>query len=149
MTGRISEFVIGNSKYKVISMPVETGIAMWARLLVLVGTGFIEMLKKIDIEHYGDEQLTLANMARVLPLIDSQVFMQQLIADISKHDPRLSIVIDVITYGGLVVRDGVVLNREPLDEALSGNYAELLRLFWEVCKANGFLLGIIGNQAVK
>lgn len=149
MTGRISEFVIGNSKYKVISMPVETGMAMWARLLVLVGTGFIEMLKKIDIEHYGDEQLTLANMARVLPLIDSQVFMQQLIADISVHDPKLTIVIDVITYGGLVVRDGVVLNRETIDEALSGNYAEVLRLFWEVCKANGFLLGIIGNQAVK
>jgi len=149
MTGRISEFVIGNSKYKVISMPVETGMAMWARLLVLVGTGFIEMLKKIDIEHYGDEQLTLANMARVLPLIDSQVFMQQLIADISVHDPKLTIVIDVITQGSLVVRDGVTLNRETIDEALSGNYAEVLRLFWEVCKANGFLLGIIGNQAVK
>lgn len=149
MTGRISEFVIGNSKYKVISMPVETGMAMWARLLVLVGTGFIEMLKKIDIEHYGDEQLTLANMARVLPLIDSQVFMQQLIADISVHDPKLTIVIDVITQGSLVVRDGVTVNRETIDEALSGNYAEVLRLFWEVCKANGFLLGIIGNQAVK
>lgn len=149
MTGRISEFVIGNSKYKVISMPVETGMAMWARLLVLVGTGFIEMLKKIDIEHYGDEQLTLANMARVLPLIDSQVFMQQLIADISVHDPKLTIVIDVITQGSLVVRDGVTVNRETIDEALSGNYAELLRLFWEVCKANGFLLGIIGNQTVK
>ena len=149
MTGRVSEFVIGNSKYKVISMPVETGMAMWARLLVLVGTGFIEMLKKIDIEHYGDEQLTLANMARVLPLIDSQVFMQQLIADISVHDPKLTIVIDVITQGSLVVRDGVTVNRETIDEALSGNYAELLRLFWEVCKANGFLLGIIGNQAVK
>lgn len=148
MTGRISEFVIGNSRYKVISMPVETGMAMWARLLVLVGTGFIEMLKKIDIEHYGDEQLTLANMARVLPLIDSQVFMQQLIADISVHDPKLTIVIDVITQGSLVVRDGVTINRETIDEALSGNYAELLRLFWEVCKANGFLLGIIGNQAV-
>ena len=149
MTGRISEFVIGNSKYKVISMPVETGMAMWARLLVLVGTGFIEMLKKIDIEHYGDEQLTLANMARVLPLIDSQVFMQQLIADISVHDPKLTIVIDVITQGSLVVRDGVTVNRETIDEALSGNYAEVLRLFWEVCKANGFLLGIIGNQTVK
>ena len=149
MTGRISEFVIGNSRYKVISMPVETGMAMWARLLVLVGTGFIEMLKKIDIEHYGDEQLTLANMARVLPLIDSQVFMQQLIADISVHDPKLTIVIDVITQGSLVVRDGVTINRETIDEALSGNYAELLRLFWEVCKANGFLLGIIGNQAVR
>jgi hypothetical protein len=149
MTGRISEFVIGNSKYKVISMPVETGMAIWARLLVLVGTGFIEMLKKIDIEHYGDEQLTLANMARVLPLIDSQVFMQQLIADISLHDPKLTIVIDVITQGSLVVRDGVTINRETIDEALSGNYAEVLRLFWEVCKANGFLLGIIGNQAVK
>ena len=149
MTGRISEFVIGNSKYKVISMPVETGMAMWARLLVLVGTGFIEMLKKIDIEHYGDEQLTLANMARVLPLIDSQVFIQQLIADIRVNDPKLTIVIDVITQGSLVVRDGVVINRETIDEALSGNYAELLRLFWEVCKANGFLLGIIGNQAVK
>ena len=130
-------------------MPVETGMAMWARLLVLVGTGFIEMLKKIDIEHYGDEQLTLANMARVLPLIDSQVFMQQLIADISVHDPKLTIVIDVITQGSLVVRDGVTVNRETIDEALSGNYAEVLRLFWEVCKANGFLLGIIGNQAVK
>lgn len=149
MTGRISEFVIGNSKYKVISMPVETGMAMWARLLVLVGTGFIEMLKKIDIEHYGDEQLTLVNMARVLPLIDSQVFMQQLIADISVHDPKLSIVIDVITQGSLVVRDGVTVNRETIDEALSGNYAEVLRLFWEVCKANGFLLGIIGNQVAK
>ena len=149
MTGRISEFVIGNSKYKVISMPVETGMAMWARLLVLVGTGFIEMLKKIDIEHFPDEQLTLANMARVLPLIDSQVFMQQLIADISIHDPKLTIVIDVITQGSLVVRDGVTLNRETIDEALSGNYAEVLRLFWEVCKANGFLLGIIGSQAVK
>jgi hypothetical protein len=149
MTGRISEFVIGNSKYKVISMPVETGMAMWARLLVLVGTGFIEMLKKIDIEHFPDEQLTLANMARVLPLIDSQVFIQQLIADISVHDPKLTIVIDVITQGSLVVRDGVTLNRETIDEALSGNYAEVLRLFWEVCKANGFLLGIIGNQAVK
>jgi hypothetical protein len=149
MTGRISEFVIGNSKYKVISMPVETGMAMWARLLVLVGTGFIEMLKKIDIEHFPDEQLTLANMARVLPLIDSQVFMQQLIADISIHDPKLTIVIDVITQGSLVVRDGVTINRETIDEALSGNYAEVLRLFWEVCKANGFLLGIIGNQAVK
>ena len=149
MTGRVSEFVIGNSKYKVISMPVETGMAMWARLLVLVGTGFIEMLKKIDIEHYGDEQLTLANMARVLPLIDSQVFIQQLIADIRVNDPKLTIVIDVITQGSLVVRDGVVINRETIDEALSGNYAELLRLFWEVCKANGFLLGIIGNQAVK
>jgi hypothetical protein len=149
MTGRISEFVIGNSKYKVISMPVETGMAMWARLLVLVGTGFIEMLKKIDIEHFPDEQLTLANMARVLPLIDSQVFMQQLIADISVHDPKLTIVIDVITQGSLVVRDGVTINRETIDEALSGNYAEVLRLFWEVCKANGFLLGIIGNQAVK
>ncbi|CAB4139056.1 hypothetical protein UFOVP338_11 [uncultured Caudovirales phage] len=149
MTGRVSEFVIGNSKYKVISMPVEAGMAMWARLLVLVGTGFIEMLKKIDIEHYGDEQLTLTNMARVLPLIDSQVFMQQLIADISVHDPKLTIVIDVITQGSLVVRDGVTVNRETIDEALSGNYAEVLRLFWEVCKANGFLLGIIGNQAVK
>jgi hypothetical protein len=72
-----------------------------------------------------------------------------LIADISVHDPKLTIVIDVITQGSLVVRDGVTINRETIDEALSGNYAEVLRLFWEVCKANGFLLGIIGNQAVK
>lgn len=149
MTGRISEFPIGNARYKVIAMPCEQGLALWARLLVLVGTGFIEMLKKIDIEHYGDEQLTLANMARVLPLIDSQVFIQQLIADIRVNDPTLSIVVDVLTAGGLVVRDGVIINRETIGDTFAGNYSEMFSLFWEVCQANGFLFGIIGNQAVK
>jgi hypothetical protein len=149
MTGRISEFPIGNARYKVVSMPCEQGLALWARLLVLVGTGFIEMLKKVDIEQFGDQQLTLKNMARLLPLIDSQVFIQQMIADIRVNDPTLSIVIDVLTAGGLVVRDGVIINRETIGDTFAGNYSEMFSLFWEVCQANGFLFGIIGSQAVK
>jgi len=151
------EFVIGNAEYKVISMPADKGLGMLARLAFIGGEGLLEVLNGFEITETDEikedgtvipKGSTRFNLSKVLATTTIPALGGKLLRDIAKTDPELTIIKDVL-LGGVVYRDSVQLTKQNIGEVYSCNYGEMFKAFMEVCQANGFLLGAIGNPTSK
>lgn len=145
MSLQTHEFYLGNSEYKVVSMPASKGWAMLARLAFIGGEGLLELLGGFDLDDDGNVDFDLG---KVLASTKLSVLGGKLLNDIAKNDPELTIIQDVL-LNGIVYKDGVQLTKQNIGEIYSCNYGEMLKAFLEVCKLNGFLFGLIGNHTSK